>query len=729
MNSSQSKHSEFEKHPSTSLQKDEEIRTTKKIIFTLILLLIPVIFILILETALRLFDYGGNLDLFVLRTAPYSEFVLNENFTKRYFFQKGIKTPIPLSQRFPAQKDSSTYRIFCLGASTTQGFPYSPNAGYPARLENILTDFFPERKIQVINCGITAITSHSVLDMEREILNKYQPDLLIIYTGHNEFYGVLGQASNLALYKNRNLLKLFLRMQRSKVFLLMRDTLNIFFGKKIERGQNQQATTLMRIMAKDAGIRFNSDLFRRTKQHYEKNLIDMCRLAQKHKTGIMLCNLVDNLRDLPPFANEHDINFTAQDTSRWHQLIKSAQNLQGSALYQDAASQYQNALQIDSTCADTHYRLGQCYDALQNYGRAKEHFLLAKDYDTIRFRAPSVFNEILKKVSQECDVPLVDVENSFAERSVGGIPGQNLLHEHVHPNMQGYLLIAQTIAKKMANHGFISERWDWTLQKPDSTYIAQCRLTQLDHEVVNYTLFRLTSQWPFSQKSSTSAYRRVGDEKTEELAKSFVDGGKKSLVELHLDYGNEFHQKNEFQQALDEYLAALAIQPLDITYNRLGRLYLRKTEIAYRDQGDYARASANYQNGVYYFTEGLKRWPEDIGLNFNLGLLYFMRNDETEAAIAQFQKVIALESSHKNAYKYLIELYIRQRELAKAKTLLQQAIEHFPEDARFYTDLGFIYLQENNLSESERWLEKALRLNNDPKAQRLLQQVRSKLGK
>ena len=106
-----------------------------------------------------------------------------------------------------------------------------------------------------------------------------------------------------------------------------------------------------------------------------------------------------------------------------------------------------------------------------------------------------------------------------------------------------------------------------------------------------------------------------------------------------------------------------------------------------------------------------------------------MRNDETEAAIAQFQKVIALESSHKNAYKYLIELYIRQRELAKAKTLLQQAIEHFPEDARFYTDLGFIYLQENNLSESERWLEKALRLNNDPKAQRLLQQVRSKLGK
>jgi hypothetical protein len=128
---------------------------------------------------LCLFGYGETRTLLLDKSPAKPEYVLNKNFTRRYFFREGIRTPVPISQRFSAKKDSVTYRIFCLGESTTQGFPYSANGAFPAQLKNILSTLNPKRNIEVVNCGITAITSHSVLDMERNP-QKYKPDLLVI---------------------------------------------------------------------------------------------------------------------------------------------------------------------------------------------------------------------------------------------------------------------------------------------------------------------------------------------------------------------------------------------------------------------------------------------------------------------------------------------------------------------------------------------------------------------
>ena len=100
---------------------DYSLSKSKKILFRIILVLLPFLILSFIETGLQIFNYGGNLDLFVLeRKGKVTEYVLNKDFTKRYFFQKGLQTPVPLSQTFSARKDSSTYRIFCLGESSVQ---------------------------------------------------------------------------------------------------------------------------------------------------------------------------------------------------------------------------------------------------------------------------------------------------------------------------------------------------------------------------------------------------------------------------------------------------------------------------------------------------------------------------------------------------------------------------------------------------------------------------------
>ncbi len=702
--------------------KTNDISALKKILFTLIAVSLPLLLILLLELTLRLFNYGGTLDLFVLHTQGHrSEYVLNKDFTKRYFFHKGIKTPIPLSQTFSADKNDSTVRVFCLGASTTQGFPYQPNGSYPAILQNMLADVAPDKHIEVINCGITAITSHSVLDMEREILRNYQPDVLVIYTGHNEFYGVFGQASTLSLFKNRFLLKSFLSLQRSRLVLLTRNTINGIFGRRLER-QGDKSTTLMRLMARDIGIELSSRLMQKAQNDYRKNLRDMIRLAQKHNTKILLCTLADNQRDLPPFASKHAASFADRDSLQWQTFMRNGQQFFEPSQCDAALDQFQQALHIDSTYALTHYRLAHCFAALQDSQNAKKHFQLAKDFDTIRFRAPSSFNSIIRRLAQDYDVPVVDVEESFRAQSPGGVAGFNLLFEHVHPNLNGYELIARSIAQVMKKNQTIDADWDWSRAKSDSAYMAQTAMTLVDHEVVNYTLYRLTNQWPFPAPESMPPYKRIGSEKTEELARRVVDAGQ-GIVEAHLDYGHELHQNNQLDAALLEYKAALAIQPLAVTYNRLGRVYLRKTEEAFRQQHDYAAALSFFQHGVHYFREGLERWPDDVELNFNLGLLYFMRQDQIDAAIAQFLNVLELEPDHKNAHRQLVELYMRQQNFDKAKTLLEKAVTLFPNEARFCTDLGVICLHEKNYDKARTWLTKAIQLNNDPKAQFFLNQL------
>jgi tetratricopeptide (TPR) repeat protein len=703
---------------------EQSLSKPKEALFRIVMVLLPFTILLFAEIGLRIFEYGGNLDLFVLKkTGDVTEFVLNKDFTKRYFFQKGINPPVPLSQTFSAIKDNNTYRIFCVGESTVQGFPYPPNAAFPALLKNILSTLHPDKNIEVINCGITAITSITVMDMTEEILEKYRPDLLVVYSGHNEFYGVFGQASRLFLFEDRTMLQLFLKLQHSKLFLLMRDIINSVFGKDISNDPTLHRGTFMANVAKNAGIKLSDKIIKITEDFYRENIEEIIEKAKEQNTNILICNEVVNLKDFYPFASMHSEDFAQKDSALWNRLITEAEEEQTRNNFEAAIDLYLQALKIDASFAETHYQLGRCYYNIKDYKAAKEHFELASDLDVIRFRAPGSFNVTLKKVCDKNDIPLVDVNKDFSEISVGGIIGLELLTEHVHPNQMGYLQIAKSISKVMSENGFIRDNWDWTKNLSDSAYLSMSSTTILDEEIANYTLFYLTSYWPFNNYHKKDSYTRIGNERTEQLAKSFIESNKGSSVEFHLKYGLELENSKKFNEALAEYKAALAIEPISETYNRIGRLYLTNTEIAYKDLKDYNSAQQYYKRSQYYFAEGLKRWPNDLEMNFNLGLLYLMRNDKLSESETLFVKVLDLDPKHKNALQQLSELYILLNQSKKAKALLEKAIEFYPGHARFYTNLGVVLMNENQLEEAKSYLQKAIAIDNDQKAKYFIKKL------
>jgi len=98
-------------------------------------------------------------------------------------------------QEFPQHKGSNSYRIFCMGGSTTYGRPYFDRASFCGWLRAYLKAADPTRNWEVINAGGISFASYRVARLMNE-LRHYQPDLFIVYSGHNEFleersYGAL----------------------------------------------------------------------------------------------------------------------------------------------------------------------------------------------------------------------------------------------------------------------------------------------------------------------------------------------------------------------------------------------------------------------------------------------------------------------------------------------------------------------------------------------------------
>ena len=88
-------------------------------------------------------------------------------------------------QRFVAEKGDAT-RIFCVGGSTTFGRPYDDATSFCGWLRELLPIADPTRKWEVVNAGGVSYASYRVAVLMEELV-EYEPDLFVVYSGHNEF--------------------------------------------------------------------------------------------------------------------------------------------------------------------------------------------------------------------------------------------------------------------------------------------------------------------------------------------------------------------------------------------------------------------------------------------------------------------------------------------------------------------------------------------------------------
>lgn len=194
----------------------------------------------------------------------------------------------------------------------------------------------------------------------------------------------------------------------------------------------------------DQQVPASSPLLRVTYDNFAANLRDTVAAARRSGARVLISTVATNLRDCAPFASAHRKGLPQGAFDSWAQLVGRGAQSEQEGLYADAVVLYERAADIDNEYAELEFRIGRSLWQMGAYAAAKEHFIRARDLDTLRFRADSSINDIIRSVAAGAgaSTKLIDAEQLFAQQSPHGVPGSVLLYEHVHLKPQGNYLLA-----------------------------------------------------------------------------------------------------------------------------------------------------------------------------------------------------------------------------------------------------------------------------------------------
>lgn len=589
-----------------------------KPVFYVLMLAIPLLFFVLLEAGLRLADYRGNLDLFAYPQGLDGTYgVPNPNFTSRYFFNTA-SVPSPSDDVFLAQKPENGFRVVVMGGSTANGYPYGFNGSFSRVVRDALQDIAPERNVEVINIATSAINTYSLYDQIDEVL-EIAPDAIMIYSGHNEYYGALGVGSTETFGAFPGFIRSYLKLQRYKTFLLLRDGIVRLSGLlgmlTAPAGGAEAGTTLMQRMVGEQYITLGDEVYELGKAQFESNMKAILQRFSSAGVPVFAGSLTSNLTDHEPFIS-----------------VETERHPAAAGIYAEA-----------QTAAEA-----------GEHGEALELYTYAKDLDALRFRAPESFNTLLSDLTARHDQAFyVPVHEHFSQESEHGYIGFNLMTEHLHPNLDGYHLMARAFTESYIEAGMPGLEQNAQPEKLAdwSDYARRMQVTEYDRRIGEHRVKLLRNNWPFTEQRNPDGYPRnyTFTSPADSMAYIVVnqgerwDRGKVELARIYEEQGRP-------AKALAEYEGLMRAQPFnDSPFVFAARIWLAVNnfeearpllEQAYEISpeafttkmlGAIEVDAGNPERGVRLLEKSRELEPDDAQMLFNLSGGYAMLGQFQEA--------------------------------------------------------------------------------------------------
>ena len=472
------------------------------------ILLVPLTILFLFEMGLRIFNYGDNLDLFITDKGNSNYLVFNPDASKRYFTDNNFAT-IGNLEPFKKKKDNNTIRIFVLGESTTIGYPYFHNGSFHRWLQYRLMHTFPDKNFEIINLSLTAVNSYTVLGFAKEVVN-YEPDAVLIYTGHNEFYGALGAASTQYISSNRFIVNLILDLRELKLAQLI---INVYESLTSFHNDDkaEHSETRMQLMAAKQEIPYRSALYKKGVTQFETNMDAVLSLFNEHHIPVFLSNLVSNEKDLKPFISiEPNDSLASAFKKDYLTGLKALNNNDFSGAYQylsQAEKQYNNS-------AFCNYYLGKVCFSRGDFEQARQYFLKAQDLDGLRFRAPEEFNTIITKLCLRYpNTHLVDTKGAFESYADHRIIGNELILDHVHPDLKGYAIMSDAFYNELRKTKVLPVG-DLDNEMSFTQLLQRMPVSRTDSIAGMDRIFNLKSHWPYNDPKAKDSIKADNAEQT-----------------------------------------------------------------------------------------------------------------------------------------------------------------------------------------------------------------------
>ena len=188
------------------------------------------------------------------------------------------------------------------------------------------------------------------------------------------------------------------------------------------------------------------------------------------------------------------------------------------------------------------------------------------------------------------------------------------------------------------------------------------------------------------RKASAAETNKKKYEFLEEAIKHYTEALKlRPVFIMYLVRGNACHKRGDFDAAIRDYNAAIALNSEDArVYNDRGNAYYEKGS----ETGDFF--DAFFDTAIDDYSKSIELNSKDAGTYKNRGITYVAKN-ESDAAIKDLNKTIELDPEDADAYKSRGKAYRHKGDFDAAIDDFTQTIELAPEDANAYYSRGDAY--------------------------------------
>lgn len=663
-------------------------------------LLICFLFFVVVEAALRLVWSSGT----ELGGDPYVGF---SSIHPLYVIKNGTastsrrKLPMFNKVSFSVKKPLNTFRVFCFGGSTTQGQPYNDQVAFSRWLEELLKASEPDRNSEVINAGGISYASYRIVPLIEETA-RFEPDLMIVYTGQNEF---LERRTYHNLFSQGHfVVTVGSWLETLRLYHLLQRLWQPILKARPNRGKQHRDENAQRlppaarakfIMDDEAheilhDTRRGMNLFYRDEdfskavvKHFEYNLDKMISVCGSKGIPIIFVEPASNLKDMSPFKSQHSPHIPWSQKKKIEHRIKEAVDLIHASSYAQALEIVDTELAGDPLYADLHFWRGKALLAMGRVKEAADAFVRAKDLDVCPIRAISAIETALGSVTAKRGVPLVRFKEALETKTKdgSGIPGDDCFVDQVHPKIEFHFLIGELILDQLIKNNVIQVRR--TLSPEERKQVFQERMAALGSTYferlgdVNLSL-AYNFNWFGKYRESLMFLDRAVDK---------IKGGSEDqrlLIDLCLKLGNFDRVVRE----LDTFVQYCGNDDERLEYCG------NKMLAAGISQDDDALTN----RAIEILKKAVKVGNENSDPKLSLANAYVQLNDLDQAGII-LQDLIESRDSPQ-AFADMAQVYVLQNRPKDALKLVEEALRLFPEEEDLVGIYGVVLAENDRLSQA-----------------------------
>ena len=206
------------------------------------------------------------------------------------------------------------------------------------------------------------------------------------------------------------------------------------------------------------------------------------------------------------------------------------------------------------------------------------------------------------------------------------------------------------------------------------------------------------------------SYQVIGDDEQTLKYFNLAAQTRPDTVTAWIDLGYFYQRQKEYAKAGKQFQKGLEINPYD------EECLIRLAEsLDLADQKEEAIAA---------YKRAIEKVPNEKAIPFNLGLLIFKMSTVPDMDAAKkkelmaesalyFEKAHALDPEIKEIYDLLGTLFLQLGEFDKAKALLEQGVEIFPDASSVWQNLSFLYAKTGDKKKAEEAFSRSKQLQGE----------------